>query len=100
MNFHSEKGQSMVEYLLLLAVAVSIVVTFYNSSFFQSLFGQNGSVSQSVKSANEWGYRHGFYTPRTQGTPEVYQSVESHPSYYNHNKGKGRFFGPNDVYPQ
>lgn len=99
MILRSEKGQTLVEYVLLLAVAVSIVVTFYNSDFFQNLFGQGGSVAKSVKSANEWGYRQGFYTPRSDDATVIHSSVESHPSYYNQSKNKSRFFGPAEPYP-
>jgi len=99
MILRSNKGQTLVEYVLLMAVAISIVVTFYNSAFFQSLFGIDGTVAKSVKSASEWGYRHGFYHPRDLGTPEVHSNADSHPSYYNFPKSKSRFFGPNDPYP-
>lgn len=99
MEIRNQRGQTVVEYILLLAVSASLVVTVYRSSTFQRLFGDNGSVGKLYKLDSEWGYRHAFIGGRTKGeSPVPYQSAEQHPSYYNQMKGETRFFGPSDPY--
>lgn len=100
MEVRDQQGQTVVEYILLLAVAMSLVVTFYRSQTFQSLFGEQGSMGLLYKWEGEWGYRHAFTKGKTQGeTNQPYSSAELHPSYYNASAGETRFFGPSDPYP-
>lgn len=100
MEVESQRGQTVVEYILLLAVSVSLVITFYKSATFKSLFGEQGAVGQVYKAESEWGYRHAFLAgPKTGATSTPYTSANEHPSYYNSSEGKTRFFGPNDPYP-
>jgi hypothetical protein len=99
MEMKNQLGQTVVEYILLLAVAVSLVMTVFNSNIFKSLFGSQGSVGQLYKLDSEWGYRHAFTTGKVSGEQSViYNSAEEHPSYYNSSKGETRFFGPSDPY--
>lgn len=95
----NQRGQTVVEYILLLAVAVSLVVTFYRSQTFQSLFGDQGEMGKLFKLEGEWGYRHAFSEGKTPGeTNQPYSSANLHPSYYNASAGETRFFGPSDPY--
>ena len=99
MEIKNQRGQTLVEYILLLAVSASLVVTVYRSSTFQKLFGDNGSVGKLYKLESEWGYRHAFINGRSSGESSVpYKSAEQHPSYFNQVKGDTHFFGPSDPY--
>ncbi len=100
MELERQRGQTVVEYILLLAVSVSLVITFYKSATFKSLFGDQGAIGQTYKMESEWGYRHAFIAgPKSGATSGPYTSAHDHPSYYNPSEGTTRFFGPNDPYP-
>lgn len=101
LEIKKEAGQTVVEYILLLVVSVSLVMTFYKSATFQSLFGENGSVGVAMKEQTEWGYRHAYIRGvRPAPTSAPYPTASSHPSYYNQSLSTSRFFGPFDPYPQ
>lgn len=88
----------MVEYILLLAVAVSLVLTFYNSRAFQRLFGEQGEVAKNIKSESEFSYRHGFVSGRNETDSPVARDITQHQSYANPSTGDTRFFGPEEPY--
>lgn len=88
-----------MEYILLLAVAMSLVVTFYRSATFQRFFGEQGELGQMYKQESEWGYRHGHLNGRYTEDNSPKNSAEEHSSYYNGNLSQTRFFGPSDNYP-
>jgi Flp pilus assembly pilin Flp len=94
----NQQGQTLVEYILILAVATSLVVTFYRSQTFQKLFGENGSVGRMFKLESEFGYRHAFINGRNLESNVPYTNASEHPSYYNKAKGETRFFGASDPY--
>lgn len=101
--FHKQQGQTLVEYILLLVVAVSLVLTFYRSQAFRRLFGNQGTFGQQIKAQNEFSYRHAFSFSGTDrvrppDVPRFNRSAGEHPSY---SDGSGtRFFGPKDPYGQ
>ncbi len=88
----TQRGQSTVEYILLLIVVVSLVNFVLKSSLFLDLMGENGQFAQTYKNQIEYSYQHGRRgnTPFT--TPNY--SSGSHDTY------NSRFFGPTDAYPQ
>lgn len=99
MEIKSERGQTVVEYLLLLVVAISLVLTFYNSEAFKRLFGPRGEIGKKIKSQNEFAYRHAY----SQGRPDqdidrLNREGSIHPSYHDLEQGGTRFFGPLDAY--
>lgn len=99
MEIKNQRGQTVVEYILLLAVSMSLVITFYRSATFKKLFGNDGTVGKLYKWEAEWGYRHAYTFGRKQGELNVpYTSASDHPSYVNKDKSQSRFFGPNDTY--
>lgn len=99
MEVNKQSGQTVVEYILLLAVSISLVLTFYRSDAFRRLFGSQGSVGAAIREENEWGYRHAYLLRRNIGTEPVQYSGPDHPSYYDSNEGETRFFGPRAFYP-
>lgn len=105
MELKNQKGQTMVEYILLLAVAVSIFLTFYRSETFRRLFGEQGEIGKKMKAQNEFSYRHAFYATgpsreRVDDIPRDNVDIVQHPSYKEPGSGDTRFFGPRDPYGQ
>jgi Flp pilus assembly pilin Flp len=94
-----QRGQTLVEYILLLTVAISLVLTFFNSQLFKKYFGTGGEIGQMVKEENEFGYRHGYLKGRPPGGEPLSYNGFDHPSYYNSQAGETRFFGPKENYP-
>ena len=86
----NQDGQSMVEYILLIAVVVSLVSILFKSDLFQGYFGDNGKLSEAFKGKLEYTYRHAVNGKAFFRTP----NYSSHESY------RGRFYAPRDVYPK
>lgn len=100
MVMKSEKGQTVVEYILLLVVAVSLVLTVYRSQAFKRIFGEQGLLGQQIKSQSEYSYRHaGPRSAVTVDVPRDNKDGASHPSYTDPAVGGTRFFGPKTAYP-
>lgn len=100
MEIKSEQGQTLVEYILLLTVALSLVLTFYNSETFKKLFGPQGEIGKKIKTQNEFAYRHA-YTRREASfvdVPRDNREGSIHPSYHDASGNETRFFGPKEVY--
>lgn len=98
MVLKNERGQTLVEYILLFAVALSLIVTFYNSEFFKRLFGEQGTLGTGVKRQAEFGYRHAHLVGSQDESNQPFASAIDHSSYYNSEKSQSRFFGPSDPY--
>lgn len=104
MVLKSQRGQTMVEYILLLAVVLSLVGTFYRSDLFKRLFGKNGLIGATVKSKSEFAYRHAFAIDRQNNSvptdvPRTNRDISSHPSYATPGTSTSRFFGARNSYP-
>lgn len=93
---NNQKGQSTVEYVLLLAMVMILVNTVFQSRLFKKIFGENGTFAKAFRSEVEFSYRHAlrgraFYTE---------------PNYNNRHKSylwegnSTRFFGAKDKYPK
>lgn len=101
---NNQSGQTLVEYILLLVVAVSLFMTFYRSETFRKLFGEQGEIGKKMKTQNEFAYRHAFYGSGTARTvlddiPRDNKDISVHPSYAEPGVGT-RFFGPKEPYGQ
>jgi hypothetical protein len=99
MAVNNQRGQTVVEYILLLAVAMSLIVTFYRSATFQRLFGEQGELGQLYKQEAEWGYRHAHINGRYVESNAPKTSAREHSSYWNNESSETRFFGPKANYP-
>ncbi len=104
MEINNQKGQTLVEYILLIAVSASLFLTFYRSAAFRRLFGEQGEIGQKLKAQQEFAYRHAFYATgvgRTTLTdiPRDNKDISLHPSY-KEPSGETHFFGPKDPYGQ
>ena len=97
----NQRGQTLVEYILLLVVAASLMMTFYRSKAFRRLFGDKGEIGIKMKTQTEFAYRHAFQAsgPDRQTFPDIpreNKDISLHPSY---SDGSGtRFFGPKEPY--
>lgn len=99
MEMKSQRGQTLVEYILLLAVAVTLVLTFYRSNAFKKLFGSQGAIGTKIKSQSEFAYRHAYSLNNLGDVPRTNKDGANHPSYYDDANQGTRFFGPKDPYP-
>ena len=96
-NHHvkNERGQTAVEYILLIAVVTFLVASVINSRFFQSIFGREGRLASMIKNEMEYSYRHAIRGRRPFASPD-YRGM--HDSYQ---RGREtRFFGAKEKYPK
>ena len=97
------KGQSVVEYILLLSVITFITLTIMRSDFLKKSIGPEGNVTAAIKKMFEHSYRHGYLdhidrvTKRPGALPGPGKKGD-HGSYVN-DKGESRFYGPAVQYP-
>lgn len=98
MVMRSQSGQTMVEYILLLAVAISLVYTFYNSETFRRLFGEQGTIGQRIRIESEFSYRHAYMRKRP--ATDIDKNNRSSTEHHSYSDGTGsRFFGAKMQYP-
>lgn len=89
----------MVEYLLLVAMMISMVMLVFRNPQFQEMFGDEGRVGKVFSNRIACSYRYaiGDSKGRSCGNEnKEYQSLV-HPSYFW--DGETRFFGPKSPYP-
>ena len=79
MSLKNAKGQSTVEYIMLLAVVVSLASGVLRSEYMVNLLGQDGVLGKSYKLRMENSYR--FATKVNEKVDVDYSSI-NHPSYY------------------
>lgn len=84
------KGQSSVEYILLLAVVVALAMGVFRSRQFQSFFGDDSEFFEAMKEHIEVNYRFGMYVEDPTETP--------HSGYFVQGRNS-RFFSGKDAYP-
>jgi len=99
MEIKSQQGQTVVEYILLLVVAISLVLTFYRSAAFRRLFGEQGLMGEQIKSQTEFTYRHASPKGEASDVSRNNKDGSIHPSYADPVNGGTRFFGPKRAYP-
>jgi len=91
----NEKGQSAVEYILLIAVSISLVFMVFNSDTFKDVFGDKGKFAKVFRSEIEYSYRHALGGRKLYSTPSY-----TSPSHDSYKRGsETRFFGAKDRYP-
>lgn len=82
-----QRGQSSVEYILLLAVMVTISFSIYNSEQFQKFLGPESEFFDKIKKNMSYSYRHGHSGSVDSSS---YGSGDEHHTYFN--EGETRFF--------
>lgn len=90
----NQAGQSMVEYILLLAVVTSLVSVVFGSDLFQGYFGDGGRLAEAFRGKIEYTYTHAI------NGKEFHRNInyESHDSYKK--GGDTRFFTNLTAYPK
>lgn len=95
-------GQSVVEYILLLAVLSSLGVSLYNNKKFKDFVGGDKGFFLTLRKGIEYSYRYGRpFTVDVDSEDALnfnYQS-NKHDSYFNPNESKSRFFSGTTAYP-
>jgi hypothetical protein len=95
-RFLSASGQSTVEYILLLAVVVSLIFLVVNSDRFRDLMGEGGTFATRIKGEMEWNYR--FATPGNEEFSTINYPGAQNPSYFNTTRNGTHFIGPINPY--
>ena len=93
-NFLNNKGQSTVEYVLLLVVVVSLASMIFKTRLFQNFFGEDSDFVATLINRMEYSYRHGRMGEDDQ------LNYQNHPTFYNKEQNKSRFFSPLSAYPE
>lgn len=93
----SDKGQSTVEYILLLAVVMSLVYLVVNSERFKDLIGDDGAFAIKMKNESEWNYR--FGNQGKDGFTSLTYPNGTNPTYWNATDSSSHFVGPLKPYP-
>lgn len=99
MEIKNQHGQTMVEYILLLSVVVSVVYTFMNSNAFKRIFGTSGAFASIAKIQGEQSYRYSSLNQDVTNLPRDNRNGAIHHSYHDEKRGGTRFFGPKAIYP-
>lgn len=86
-----DRGQSTVEYILVIAVVLSLTILVFRSNQFRDFLGENGRMTDIVTRQLEYSYRHG--RPGDTRFTQPNYSSETHETYF------GRFFIGLDAYP-
>ena len=68
MRIINQKGQSTVEYVLLLVVVVSLAAAFMNSDTFKKFVGKDSQLIQKLARQIVYSYRHGLNGDDESGT--------------------------------
>jgi hypothetical protein len=89
----NQKGQSTVEYILLLTVVAVTVTGVFKSKLFVENFGKDGKILVLYKKQFEHAYRNGFPYDGKE-----YNYSDLHPTY-SKGGGESRFFIARDPYP-
>lgn len=88
------RGQSVVEYILLLAVLSALGFTVFNNARFKDFMAGKGFF-ENIRKGMEYSYRYGrelkSASDYERGSTFEYTSY-SHDSYYNTEKDQSRFF--------
>ena len=95
----NNKGQTAVEYILMMAVIASIILTIVTSDAFRSLFGEDSRVFLTFKNYIEHTYRHSF-NGEGDATGTYGDFSGFHDSYTQDGGGDTRFFLVKEPYGQ
>lgn len=86
-----QKGQSTVEYVLLLAVVVSLVTSVFNSPTFQEFFGEDSQFFNAIAERMRLDYR---YSTKVDSGDDIGNArPTAHPSFSQPDGSLSRFFG-------
>ena len=90
----NQKGQSVVEYILLLAVITALGYTLYSNPNFKKFFGERGFF-EVLRGRISFAYRYGY---EGIGSEDFEYNTNKHPTYLNDETNSSRFFSPAEEY--
>lgn len=95
-------GQSTVEYILLMAVMTTIILSILKSDAFQNIFGKDSAFFAEFGKRVQFSYRHGHMGTRGERDSDDYNYAGSNVTHrsYIMEDGNTRFFIPTDKYPK
>ncbi|MEA9354613.1 hypothetical protein SHI21_00255 [Bacteriovorax sp. PP10] len=97
----NKKGQSVVEYILLLVVITSIGYSFYNNRAFKNFIKGDVGLFANLRKRMEYSYRYGremdANVDHDQAMSFQYQS-NRHDTYFNAKTGQSHFFSGLEPY--
>ncbi|MDH4466553.1 MAG: hypothetical protein QE271_00725 [Bacteriovoracaceae bacterium] len=91
-----QRGQTTIEYILLLSVVIGLFTFVLKMGFMQDMFSGNSQFTNGLFRSMQFCYRNAIYGDTAETYPPVYQ-VPKHLSYAT--EGDTRFFGPAQAYP-
>ncbi len=94
-SLFSQRGQSTVEYVLLLAVIVSLAYAVLRHEAFRRFFGPGSEGFLAITKYIEHSYRHGGPEKEYTYSSDSYRTSGRHWSYTK----ESHFFGPKKKYP-
>lgn len=89
-NKRNDLGQSVVEYILLMSVVMSLAMMIFKSRYFKNFFGPDSVVFNNFRLSLEHSYRHGFPGKLESKEREQERYNEVHESYFS--EGDTHFF--------
>lgn len=94
-NLLNQRGQSVVEYILLLAVITSLAFTVYSNPKFKQFFGERGFF-EAMRGRIGFAYRYGY--EGNDPADEFQYNSNKHKTYLNEETNLSRFFSPVEEY--
>jgi hypothetical protein len=85
-----KRGQSTVEYILLLAVVVTFISTVFNSNAFKQFFGEDSNFFNAIAQGMRASYRYSTVIPLSDDIGLA--PVKEHPSFFSNEDSSSRFF--------
>ncbi|MBF0359760.1 MAG: hypothetical protein HQK49_02060 [Oligoflexia bacterium] len=92
---NNHKGQSVVEYIMLLMVVISLAIIVLRHPKFKEMLGANGTFYAGMRKNIEHGYKHGYsYNSKETDVDGNVSDIDNgeHWSYYSKVKQESRFF--------
>jgi hypothetical protein len=89
---NNQKGQSTIEYLLVLGVVFILVLNLLNSPFFANMMGSDGDVFTAFKKYIEYSYRHTHFKKEGDPLDNFNGYTGNHESFTQPNIIDTRFF--------
>lgn len=100
MEINDRRGQSTVEYILLLAVLTTLVTAFFRSDLFIDYLGKEGSIFRNYAEVISYNYRHGRPRPVDGADMRNTHDYQGEHDTYKNLAGKSKFVIPLGVYPK
>lgn len=98
-NFLNSKGQSTVEYILLLLVVSVLGFSVVKSDAFKKFFGKDSVFFKTIAMQIQYSYRHGRLGTSDEINSDTFTYQKKHDTYKFNDEDKSRFFTIPEKYP-